>query len=521
VISDWFAPLKQGGDTQGVIDLAEAGRYYLEVHDGSDDADSDQPYTLSTVFTPTVDENEPNNAFGAAKALAFGAPMPATILPRGDADWYHIDVDEHGELAVAITGVPANLDLVFRVWNSNKDVISDWFAPLKAGGETLANFDLPAPGRYFLEVHDGNDDDRSVQPYTLTATFTPSADLFEPDNAFGSAAALKVGETVAATILPAGDADWFAFSVPHHGELTLAVTQVPADVAVFVRIWNGNKDLISDWFRPLAKGGDTPGTFDLPEAGAYYLEVAGDSGQRAIQPFNLRVDFTAAADAFEPNNSFGRAAELGVDRSVQANILPAGDADWFYFDVTQAGELNAVVTNVDPEMAIYYRVWNANKDLISDWFRPLAKGGDTEGIFDLATPGRYYLEVAADSGQRAIQPYTLQLGYAASDDTHEPNGTLETAAPIGLDQTVVGNILPAGDVDWYQLVTPAAGDLYVWVTHVAPELSITFRLWDANQSAASDWFSSPEPGQDASGAISVTAPMTYFIELRATDGGAR
>ena len=521
VVSDWMAPLNKGGDTTGVVDLREAGRYYLEVRDGSDDAESDQPYTLATTFTPTVDKGEPNDVFGTPTPLAFDTPVQANILPRGDVDWYTLNVDQHGELKVDMTKVPANLDMVFRVWNANRDVISDWFAPLKEGGDTNAVFDLPAPGRYLLEVHDGNDSERSVEPYTLAASFTPSADLFEPNGSAGAAAPLKIGETISATILPAGDADWFAFAVPHHGELRLTASNVASDLAVFVRVWNANRDVISDWFRPLNKGGDTQGMLDLPAPGRYYLEVIGDSGQRSIQPFSLKTDFTAAADTFEPNNDFGHAAELGIDRSAQANILPAGDADWFFFDVADAGELHLRITNVDPEMSVYARVWNDNKDVVTDWFSPLNKGGNTDGIFDITTPGRYYLEVVADSGQRSIQPYSLQLGYTTSSDLFEPNDSFETATPVKMDETVVGNILPAGDADWFQFVVPEAGDLYALVTNVAPEMSITFRFWDANRSVVSDWFSSPEPGQDATAAISITTPLTYYVELRATDGGAR
>lgn len=521
LVNDWISPMNQGGDTTGVIDLGEAGRYYLEVRDGSDSAEAEPPYTLATTFTPTADAAEPNNDAGLATPLALDQPRQGAILPRGDADWYALEVDQHGELQVTIDQTPANLDMVFRVWNNNLDLLKDWQAPLNEGGDTLGRIDLPGAGRYYLEVRDGGDSARSVEPYTITAIFAPSADLFEPNNNFGAAAPLKVGETISATILPNGDNDWFVISAPHHGELQFKVSAVAADLAVFVRVWDANGDLLRDWFRPLNLGGDTAGTVDLPAPGSYYLQIAGDSGQRSIQPFNLRVDFTPATDGLEPNFNFGHAALIGLERTVQANILPAGDVDWFAFDLTQAGEIKARITNVAPEMAVYFRVWNANKDLVFDWFRPLAKGGNTEGVFDLVKPGRYFLEVAADSGQRSIQPYTLELGYTLSDDAFESNDSFATAADVGLDATVVGTILPANDADWYRFAAPAAGDLYVLVTHAAPELKISFRLWDANESLAADWTESPEPGADASAAISVTQPMTYVLEVRASDSGAR
>ena len=115
------------------------------MRDGNDSDASEQPYTLTTRFTPTVDPNEPNPAFGLATALAFDQPMQATILPHRDADWYTFAVEQHGELQVAITDPPANLDMVFRVWNGNHELLADWQTPLNQGGETLATVDLPQP----------------------------------------------------------------------------------------------------------------------------------------------------------------------------------------------------------------------------------------------------------------------------------------------------------------------------------------------------------------------------------------
>ena len=521
LLHDWISPLNQGGETLGTVDLPEPGRYLLEVRDGNDSDASEQPYTLTTLFTPTVDPNEPNPAFGLATALAFDQPMQATILPHRDADWYTFAVEQHGELQVAITDPPANLDMVFRVWNGNHELLADWQTPLNQGGETLATVDLPQPGRYYLELRDGSDSDRSVDPYTLTVRFLPSADLFEPNAGYGTAAPLKIGESLLATLLPSGDNDWFVVTVDRHGELRISVTEVPPELAVFVRVWDANGNLLQDWLRPLAPGGNTAGTLDLPQAGSYYLQVAGDTHQRSIQPYRLRVDFTAAVDALEPNSDFGHAAPIGLGRTVQANLLPAHDADWYSFDLTSPGELHVTVTDVAPNLAVFLRVWNANKDLVYDWFRPLAPGGNTDARFDLGKPGRYFLELLADGDQRSIHPYTLTLGYTLAADPHESNDTPDTAAALLLDQSVAATLLPANDVDYYTLAVPTPGDLYLLVTHVPSDLRIRFRLWESPQTLVADWVDSPTPGADSTLALSVSTPISYLIEVRASDSGAR
>lgn len=522
VISDWFRPLAKGGDAQGVIDLPAAGRYYLEVGDGGGDAESDDPYSLNLTFTPAVDAGEPNNAFGVATPLALGQPFAANILPGGDGDWYAVDVDHQGELQVAITGVPQEMDVDYRVWNGNKDVISDWFRPLAKGGDTQGAVDLPEAGRYYLEVAAGDGSQRSVQPYTIAATFTAAGDQSEPNNSFLDAAVLLFDQPLPANILPRGDYDWFKINVDHHGELQIDITEVPADMAVDFRVWNANKDVLSDWFRPLAKGGATQGIFDLPAPGDYYLEVAADDGnQRSVQPFKILAHFTPAVDALEPNNNFGTATAFGLDRQAQINILPRGDADWFYFDVPQLGAATITASKVPAELEIVFRVWNANKDVVSDWFRPLAAGGDTTGVVDLA-PGRYYLELAENNGDaRSVQPFTLATGFVAAVDAPDENGTLASATPIELDKTIVGNILPRGDADWYVVEIPVTGTLYTAITNVAPELDMVYRVWNAQESVIADWVVPEGLGKNTLGSATIAEPGRFFIEVRDSYDDAR
>ncbi|HSX77520.1 MAG TPA: hypothetical protein VLQ80_02950, partial [Candidatus Saccharimonadia bacterium] len=68
---------------------------------------------------------------------------------------------------------PPNLDMIVRVWNTDKQVISQWFTPLAKGGNTTAKVGLPQAGEYFLEVRDGGDDARAIAPYTLTTSMAP------------------------------------------------------------------------------------------------------------------------------------------------------------------------------------------------------------------------------------------------------------------------------------------------------------------------------------------------------------
>ena len=55
----WVAAYRKGGLTEGSVDFARPGTYYLEVRDASNDGRSIEPATLKTIFTPTPGSNEP------------------------------------------------------------------------------------------------------------------------------------------------------------------------------------------------------------------------------------------------------------------------------------------------------------------------------------------------------------------------------------------------------------------------------------------------------------------------------
>lgn len=287
-ITNWFAPLVKGGELNASIDLKSPGKYYLEVHDGRDDSHASEAYQLQLTFTPSRDYAEPNDSFGKAAEIDLASPLLATILPRQDADWFRFEVAEQGELKIVADQVADNLAVVFRLWNANKETMTNWFAPLSKGGPTEAVIDLPEAGRYYLEVHDDRDDQRSVRPFRLTFEFTPSGDRGEPNNNFAQAVPLTLGETVEATILPKRDADWYRVDVDRQGQLTVDITNSPEELDMVFRVWNNEKNTISSWLTPLSIGGNVTGNVGLPGPGSYYIEVHdGRDDARSVEPYRI------------------------------------------------------------------------------------------------------------------------------------------------------------------------------------------------------------------------------------------
>ena len=408
-ISSWHAPLRQGAETRGVVDLAKAGVYFLELRDSRDDAGSSQPYRLTLTFQPSNDAFEPNDIFGTAAPVTPGSQWQSTILPRGDGDWYRLDFDGHGELSIAVRSVPEELDISLRLWNADKRALTNWYAPLKAGGDTDAVIDIPQSGSYVLEVRDGRDDSRSVKPFTTTVTFKPSVDSFEPNNSFGSATPLAIGETVNATILPRADSDWYRIDVDEQGELRVTLSDVQEEMDLSFRIWDADLRTITGWFAPLKAGGDTEGTIDLPDQGSYVVEVRdGRDDARSVLPYSLRATYTPTNDRGEPNNSFGSAVPLKLGSTISGTILPRGDADWYRVSTVRSGSLAVQISESPVNLDMVMRVWNDEKRTISGWIAPLRVGGETTGEVAIPEAGIYLIEVRdGRDDDRSVKQYRL------------------------------------------------------------------------------------------------------------------
>jgi hypothetical protein len=291
-LTGWISPPRPGGDTVGSVDLAQPGVYYLEVRDSYNDQTSVGAFTFRTRFTPSPDQYEPNDTARAATPLRANGEVVFNILPLGDGDWFKVSVDEPGELAVSIDEGPDNLDLFYRVLDSDRRDMTGWVAPYAKGGLTEGIVDLPRPGGYFIEVRDGSNDARSILPAVLTTRFTPTSPSYEPNDTFGTATEVPLIGSNAGYILPRGDGDWQVFYVPGPGTLDVAIDEVPETLDVVLRILDGDQRDLTGWIVPPRPGGVTTGSVALERPGWYWMEIRdGANDSRSARPFRITRDF--------------------------------------------------------------------------------------------------------------------------------------------------------------------------------------------------------------------------------------
>lgn len=516
VVADWQGAKGAGGALSGRYAIPAPGRYWIEVTDGNNDAESTEPFRIGVDFIPASDPFEPDNTSGVASPLPFGSEVKPVIYPRGDADWYKVWVPEPGLLSVGATGVPPALGIAMRVWDLNGRVVRDWALPPRPGGDTLLEAELAEPGVYFIETVDGSNDAAATEPFRLAVNLKPVPDKLEPDNTFGQSAAVAPTSVNQVAIFPRTDADWLSLDVDHPGELTLSATGLPESIDLYMRVWTADKQVLRDWFGPPRIGGDVAGFADLPTAGRYFVEVTdGNNDASSTTLFPVSVAFRPEPDQYEPNNGPGEATPLAPGGKILFNILPRSDTDWFRIDAASAGELAVVLDESPPNLDLYFRVWDDDKRVVRDWVAPYRKGGVAEGFADLPRAGTYFIEVTdGNNDERSIEPATLSTMFTPTADA-AANNTFGQAAALALDTPVEANILPLGDADWYLLEAPRPGAFKLVIDNVDPALDVVARLWDG-EARAGNWYGPPRPGGVTEAEIAVPAAGVYRLEV--TDG---
>ncbi|MEM7214484.1 MAG: PPC domain-containing protein, partial [Pseudomonadota bacterium] len=290
VVRTWQTASAAGEPHKGSADIAEPGDYILEVRDAYNDAASPFPYRLETRFKPTEDWAEPNNSNSASTEITLDGNYSANILPKGDADIYSVDIDHPGILEISVTESAPETNMTVRVLDIAGAVVSNWGTAPAAGKPFEATADVSSAGTYLIEIRDAYNDARSADPYRFSVQHKRSTDVLEPNDTANDARAISFGQNVAAAIFPKGDHDLYKFAVANPGEVSIQLTQSPADLNMVFQIERPDGSVVSSW-RGASKRGDLFRIgVNIDQAGTYYLRFADSySDARATEAYGFSV----------------------------------------------------------------------------------------------------------------------------------------------------------------------------------------------------------------------------------------
>ncbi len=451
------------------------------------------PYTLSSSFVPAKDATEPNDEREKAPPLPMDATATGTIFPRGDADFFTVEVPERARgVLVAELIVPDPVAPFLELLDEAGNRLASRQAG--AGGRVTLRVPVASSAKYTLCLRDGLagrgehgwggdwGNASSVEPWRLSLSLLDAADANEPNESLDQTAPLAWGKEVSGTLFPRGDVDAFRIEVPAGAaRLVVSWTDLPAHVSPFLQILDPDRQE----YRRIEVRPGMPVLLDEPihRPGTWFVQLQdGAQGwgeqhgwghewrnQQSERPYRLRADLLPVRDPSEPNDSVEAARDLPFDAPAEATLWPPGDHDYFRVRVPEPGygRLRIEVTDVPEAVAPFLRLYAADGSELST--RGGADGLDLTLEYGLRAAGDFVVLLQDGAHGRGEQhgwghewnnagspaPYRIEARFESDMDASEPNEEAGKATPLqpSPDGTPAGQgaIWPWGDVDFFSV----------------------------------------------------------------------
>lgn len=265
---------------------------------------------------------------------------------------------------------------------------------------------------------------------TAMPVFSASADDNDPNgNTVLDPIDITLGETVSGS-LGYSDNDWYKFTVPSSGKVTITFGIEPCDDAEFELV-SGNDEATA--LTPKKElGSDTNISTYYLTAGDYYIHL---SMQLNARSYDMQVKFTSSDLTVEneDNNTIAKAVPVEYDGTVYDRQLSLNDSiDYYTFDVAEKGR---VTLNFDSDMNnTDWEIYNSEDALIKKG--TFVKGEQDSGISDkeanIMKPGKY---TVAFKKNESYGPYTFSLDYLKNYNDISVSGII-AAADINEDGSI-------------------------------------------------------------------------------------
>ena len=379
---------------------------------------------------------EPDNSVAEARTATFDQPVDVAFETKNDIDWFKLTIPAQGIVS----------------WSDSEEKFTPYAYYCDAQGKTYREGDQQVrvfPGDFYVcfRSHQLSWERKEVAPFQVTFRFEKETDPSEPNDILAKARAVPFDQPISFALVPRDEKDWFVLSAPGPGTVTWASTGFTPHVVFCDEKGNTLRSNERD--------------FTVAAAGNIYLYAMSHQYSWELKPvpsLQITFSFQTQADPSEPaNNQRQGARPVKAGSTVELQLVPRGDPDWFVFDLPTAGVMRVSQSGWTGTQNGPFLSWYTEENE-----KPFAYGWNPR-----LTAGRTYLNVA--SAQYAWHLHAVSKSFSLSfqledeKDAFEPNDKLEQAAAIKIGKTVEATFVPKGDIDFYALEVEKAGIVQVTV----------------------------------------------------------
>lgn len=249
----------------------DKGRNYFKVA-GLQSGAFEGPFPLRFSFDPEFDPSEPNDAAGTATDVPCPGKTRFALWPPDDEDYFKFSLPYGGYLALTVEGAEADQTFEFTFIDKSRK------RRVQIGRRAVVRIEK---GAVVCRVKAGSPVGKKRELRLLAALYR-MFDPAEPDDSIADAGTLRVGTWLSLCIFPAGDKDYYAFSVEKNGTYLLQAKSVPEGMVIAADVL-GKKGRIKT-------AGIRPGKSFALKKGDYHLMIYALSKQESRELFRLKLE---------------------------------------------------------------------------------------------------------------------------------------------------------------------------------------------------------------------------------------
>jgi|WetSurSiteA1Bulk_404760.scaffolds.fasta_scaffold00538_5 hypothetical protein len=229
-----------------------------------------------------------NNAIGDAYQLNFDQPAQNFISTIGEFDYYKFYINNSGIARIKVSEVTEDMLTEICLYNKNGENAAPCKVASNAGDSTTLVKDIIGPGWYYIRIRDLAGKVYST-PYSVFVGFDSAPDQNEPNNGFGDATDIELGNTINAYICPLEDTDYYKINIDGPSVLVLKVQDVPEGMIPSISLWDINGQGIGGL--AASNPGDSV-TLEkgVSDYGIYYFRVMDNAGKAYSEPYAVTAN---------------------------------------------------------------------------------------------------------------------------------------------------------------------------------------------------------------------------------------
>jgi len=240
------------------------------------------------IAEPFARELEPNNDAANANLMSVRAPVGGEIAGTNDpADYFKVITPGAPRDLVSIELANHSIDFAptVRIFDGDLRILS-WGEKTARAGESITLTGGPKPNSVLYIAVTAADANGGL--YLLSVNAKKAFDKHEPNDDLSTSKRISVGEEVAASVMDAGDSDFFSFQSPRRGTITIEIHNRSNTLIPALTMYNGDRRNMGFAQEVRKPGSDIRYLLDADQSGLYYVQVSSQAGTAG--DYSLRVD---------------------------------------------------------------------------------------------------------------------------------------------------------------------------------------------------------------------------------------